>query len=225
MYNIPKAVQSTPSEEILFEVKGMALYTQQLLAETLKALMREKKLDSITVQELVDRAKVNRKTFYYHFHGISDLVNWLYAAELSRLIDTTEISPVTWTDLFLRIISRIREESTYLRAIIDSGYGPEFRLSMSRYFDRMLTKFVSAAMGIYEQEHNITLKLTHMQVNFIIRYYSMAFYAIVEEWLLKGLKESESDFVNIMIHLSNDNMYHSFASMHEENMRRGRPDN
>lgn len=200
----------------------MALYTQELLAQTLKALMREKKLDSITVQELVDRAKVNRKTFYYHFHGISDLVNWLYAAELSHMIDTKEISPATWTELFLSIISRIREESTYLRAIIDSGYGPEFRLSMSHYFDRMLTKFVSAAMKIYEQEHQVTLRLSHMQVNFIIRYYSMAFYAIVEEWLLKGMKESEHDFVSIMIHLSNDNMYRSFATMHEENIHSAR---
>lgn len=198
----------------------MALYTQERLAETLKQLMREKKLDTITVQELVDRAKVNRKTFYYHFHGISDLVNWLYAAELSQMIDTKEISPVTWTEVFLRIISRIREESLYLRAIIDSGYGSEFRLSMSRYFERMLTKFVSAAIKIYEQEHQVTLKLTNMQVNFIIRYYSMAFYAIVEEWLLKGMKESENDFVDIMIHLSNDNMYNSFASMHEENLHK-----
>lgn len=69
----------------------MALYTQDRLADTLKTLMREKPLDDITVQELVDRARVNRKTFYYHYHGISDLINWMYATRLSTRLDGIDI--------------------------------------------------------------------------------------------------------------------------------------
>lgn len=53
----------------------MANYTKKVLSITLQELMKEKPLNDITVQELVDQASMNRKTFYYHFHTLSDLLN------------------------------------------------------------------------------------------------------------------------------------------------------
>ena len=56
------------------EEKIMANYTKKVLSITLQELMKEKPLNDITVQELVDQASMNRKTFYYHFHTLSDLL-------------------------------------------------------------------------------------------------------------------------------------------------------
>ena len=44
--------------------------TKQALSEALKAMMKKKPLNKITVRELVEDCGVNRKTFYYHFEDI-----------------------------------------------------------------------------------------------------------------------------------------------------------
>jgi AcrR family transcriptional regulator len=47
--------------------------TRKLLIEAFMALMLEKRYDSITVQEIIDRANVGRSTFYAHYQDKDDL--------------------------------------------------------------------------------------------------------------------------------------------------------
>ena len=72
--------------------------TKQMLAEALISLSNKKDFSKITVSEIVDYCNINRKTFYYHFTDIYDLLEWHLNNELSRAIsqfdplkDTTAI--------------------------------------------------------------------------------------------------------------------------------------
>jgi len=49
--------------------------TRRLLHQAISSLMQEKRYDSITVQDIIDRADVGRSTFYAHFQDKEDLVN------------------------------------------------------------------------------------------------------------------------------------------------------
>lgn len=55
--------------------------TEYKLAETLKVMMSEVPLDSISVTTLTKKCKVNRQTFYYHFHDIYDLLTLVFLNE------------------------------------------------------------------------------------------------------------------------------------------------
>jgi len=57
--------------------------TRELLHHSLLELMLEKRFDSISVQEIVDRADVGRSTFYAHFRDKEDLA----ATEFARMFD------------------------------------------------------------------------------------------------------------------------------------------
>ena len=48
--------------------------TRDALGDALVALMQEKPFDSITVQDVLDRAQVGRSTFYSHFSDKDDLL-------------------------------------------------------------------------------------------------------------------------------------------------------
>lgn len=55
--------------------------TEHRLAEALKTMMSEVSLDSISVTTLAKKCKVNRQTFYYHFHDIYDLLTLVFLNE------------------------------------------------------------------------------------------------------------------------------------------------
>lgn len=56
--------------------------TEYRLAQALKTMMSEENsLDNISVTDLVKKCKVNRQTFYYHFHDIYDLLTLVFLNE------------------------------------------------------------------------------------------------------------------------------------------------
>ena len=50
--------------------------TRQALHQALFALMRTKRYDAITVQDIIDQANVGRSTFYAHFVDKEDLASY-----------------------------------------------------------------------------------------------------------------------------------------------------
>ena len=63
--------------------------TQRRLAEILKATMAETPLDEISVSSLATKAGINRKTFYYHFHDVYDLLTLVFLSEKVEKITKT----------------------------------------------------------------------------------------------------------------------------------------
>lgn len=50
--------------------------TKKLLSETLKALMKQKPFSKISICEITEKCNLNRKTFYYHFKDLDQLLKW-----------------------------------------------------------------------------------------------------------------------------------------------------
>lgn len=61
--------------------------TEHELALALKTMMSEVPLDDISVTALTKKCHINRKTFYYHFHDIFDLLTQVF---LDEKIEGTE---------------------------------------------------------------------------------------------------------------------------------------
>ena len=50
--------------------------TKKALSQALKELMEEKPLGKISVCSITDKCGLNRKTFYYHFRDVQQLLRW-----------------------------------------------------------------------------------------------------------------------------------------------------
>ena len=73
--------------------------TKRLLAASLKRLLSIKTLDCITIQDITDDAEVSRKTFYYHFQDIYDLLSWMLREELRRIISLPLTQENAWEQI------------------------------------------------------------------------------------------------------------------------------
>ena len=67
----------------------VSLNTKKMLSGALKNAMKSKSLSKITVSELIEACGVNRKTFYYHFQDIYDLLKWTLEQEELRLLKSS----------------------------------------------------------------------------------------------------------------------------------------
>lgn len=63
----------------------MTNLTKRAMADALKKLLQKHNLEHITIQDVADEAQVSRKTFYYHFHDIYDLVEWMLVEDCKNL--------------------------------------------------------------------------------------------------------------------------------------------
>ena len=65
----------------------MANMTKRMLSMSLKKLLSKTTLDNITIQDITNDAEVSRKTFYYHFQDIYDLLDWTLQEDARHLVD------------------------------------------------------------------------------------------------------------------------------------------
>src|SRR5664279_2590257 len=69
------------------------LRTRKALWEALIALIEEKDYSEITIQDIADRADVNRVTFYLHYRDKQDLLESSVEVIFNEL--TSKITPLT----------------------------------------------------------------------------------------------------------------------------------
>ncbi|MDO5844593.1 MAG: TetR/AcrR family transcriptional regulator C-terminal domain-containing protein [Methanocorpusculum sp.] len=90
-------------------VQNTALHsdiTKKMLAASLKKLMADKSLNSITVKEITDKCGLHRQTFYYHFEDVYALVRWMYQDEaINKFVLTPEKR--SWEEKMLKVFEYV----------------------------------------------------------------------------------------------------------------------
>ena len=98
--------------------------TKKAIREALFFLMKQKELSSITVSELTSLANINRRTFYTHYHEISEILDEVESELISyikKLVDSTEredFQKKTY-NIFLGLNKMVREEYAYYFDIVE----------------------------------------------------------------------------------------------------------
>lgn len=187
----------------------MAHLAERALAQSLKELLQTKSLDDITVQQLCDRTGVNRKTFYYHFSGIHELVQWILHRDMQEVIHE-EILPDTWKRDMLRTLVYLKKDRRMIMNILHSRYWPETRMYLNNLLDEVVRNFTAAALAQYRKETNKALRISEADLRHIAHFYSTALFICAEEWLAGGMKEPPEALPERMDKLMNESMLDTF---------------
>ena len=91
--------------------------TEHRLAVALKEMLAKVPLDSISVTALSERCEVSRKTFYYHFHDIYDLLTLVFLNEKVEGIQSAK-SP---REVLSKIYDYYLKNNKFIDATINSA--------------------------------------------------------------------------------------------------------
>ena len=119
------------------------LNTKKTLSASLKKCMERKPLSKITVTDIVNECGLNRKTFYYHFQDVPDLLKWTLEQEA--------VDVVKEFDLLNELEAALRFAVNYIREnshIINCAYDSMGRDELKRFLNH---DFQSIAMELIEQ--------------------------------------------------------------------------
>ena len=152
------------------------LHTKKALASVLKDKMCRKPLSKITVSEIIDDCGVNRKTFYYHFQDIYDLLHWMLDQEAVEIVKDFDLI-TDYEDAIHFIMNYVEENEHILNCAFDS---------MGR--DHLKQFFFSDFIGIARKliigvEKELDCQLDEPFRDFLCRFYTEAVAGVLSEWL------------------------------------------
>ncbi len=158
--------------------------THERLGSALVALIQEKSIDDVTVQEVLDRASVGRSTFYLHFRDKNDLL----LSQLEKFLETMSTALSLRKERSHRVVpveemfAHIGGQNKIYRALADSG-------RLNDFFDLARGYF---ARGIEQRlvESGRLPKLPQRELG--ARAYALAgsLLSLLRWWLDRGAKES-----------------------------------
>lgn len=88
--------------------------TQELFAEALYDLLKERSLEKISVKDITESSKLGRSTFYYHFQDKYELVNWIFYSDMKASIREFE-EPHRVTESFQSVCRRLYHEREFYK--------------------------------------------------------------------------------------------------------------
>lgn len=112
--------------------------THERLGRALVELIQEKPIDSVTVQEVLDRASVGRSTFYLHFRDKDDLL----LSQLETFLETMSTALSLRKEKSHRVVpvaemfAHIGNQQKMYRALADAGRLNDFFDLAQGYFGR-----------------------------------------------------------------------------------------
>ena len=112
--------------------------THERLGNALVELIREKPIDDVTVQEVLDRASVGRSTFYLHFRDKNDLLMSQLEAALERMSTALSVRKEK-SDRVMAVaemFAHIGGQNKIYRALADAGQLNDFFDLAQGYFAR-----------------------------------------------------------------------------------------
>lgn len=157
-----------------------ALRSKKLIISALGDLLQEKPLDKITVTDVVNRAQINRGTFYAHFSDVPDVINYLIQGIFCTIRQALMDEPKQLTQipnaLLRRIQSYLEEEMEFCRKVMNSG--------AAQMMQQQLVGLVMDYMLQHEQDYGFG---DHKLYELTIRFCAGGLGNLYMDWFSGGL--------------------------------------
>lgn len=116
-------------------------YTEDLIKKEFMNLLDKKTLNKITVTELAKKCDIERKTFYYHYENLEQLIKEIFESELDVVIEEFNEN-LSWEDSFISAATFILENKRSIRHIYFSDYKANVEKYVYSMAGEVITKYI-----------------------------------------------------------------------------------
>ena len=169
----------------------MAKFTQKAIMMTFLEILQDKSLDKITVKDIVERAEINRNTFYYYYDDIYDLLDFIFKDELHQVLSEAK-EGCTFYEEYVRAASILLNNRQAIRHVYQSKSGRIVIDYLTVVTEAFVKRFVLKAAKGYD--------LDEEGVDYITRFYSAAIVGYTVRWIDEGMPEYNEKFLKTMSH-------------------------
>jgi len=153
--------------------------SRQLLRAALISLIPEKGFAAISVQDIADRATLNRATFYLHYQDKTELLMDAFEELIAR---ATPLPPedglpdlASAPDSIERVFNRIAEHADFFRVMLAEENVPAFAARVRAYVEELGLKWLS----VLQPDDEKVIVPRDIAINFI----GSAFLGVIVWWL------------------------------------------
>ena len=168
------------------EQRATTLMTKKALAASLKKLMETKPLDKISVREIVEDCGVNRKTFYYHFQNIYDLVNWMFEEEAIEVVKKYNLI-TNYEDAIRFSMDYIKENEHVVNSALDAVGRDELK----KFF---YNNFFGTMSSIVDQLSE-GMNVPNDYKEFLINFYTESFASLLIDWIRNRANRDKEKYI------------------------------
>ena len=165
----------------------MSDITKRAIAASLKNLLKEKKLNKITVQDIADDCGINRQTFYYHFQDIYDLVEWICIEDTEKVLKENRTYE-TWQEGFLSVFELAKKDKIF----IDNIYHSVSLEVLEQYLSRLVYPLLKNVVDEKSKE----IPAREEDKKWIADFYKYAFVGVLLDWIRDDMAKSPEEIVD-----------------------------
>ncbi|MGN0203673.1 MAG: TetR/AcrR family transcriptional regulator C-terminal domain-containing protein [Coprococcus sp.] len=166
-----------------------SLNTKKMLSDSLKKLLKTKPFSKVTVSEIIADCGVNRKTFYYHFQDIYDLLKWTMEEDVVEVLKNYDLL-LDYEEVICFVLDYVEKNEHMINCVYDSMGRDEMRRFFSKDFADMTTSVIRLG------EEKFGRKLNEDFFMFLSKFYTEALAGILIDYIRDKDKLSREQIVS-----------------------------
>jgi AcrR family transcriptional regulator len=190
--------------------------TRQMLREAFMALIAERGFEAATIQDITERATLNRATFYLHYRDKYELLTDLFETLIGDITpmppeDASLQSPYDVVPGVARVFEHFAEHADFYRSLLGSQGVLAFTTRIRDYIEEVGRKWLDAPTSSTES-------MVHREI--AINYLASAYLGVLTWWLEHDMPYTSEEMAMQLMHLTAAGLHRSLGMQ----MQGGQPE-
>lgn len=165
----------------------MSEITKKAIADSLKTLMEINPIAKITVNDIVNKCGLSRRTFYYNFQDVYALLEWILKNDISKEMAGKKTYE-TWQEGFLSIFYYLKAN----QKIVVNVYKSIGREKLEVHLYNEVYLLVSNVVNEVTKEKEVSDE----DKEFVINFYKVALVGLLLEWIRGNMLEEPNKIIS-----------------------------
>jgi len=198
--------------------------TREMLRSALMTLISQMDYNAISVQDITDKATLNRATFYLHYHDKEDLLKHIIQSVLDELRSVVEpqdahsSGQINVYQIFIDTFNHVANHAAFYRVMLQEPSVAPYLAQMQEHIEAIGMRVLTAS----HSEQGPTLTPPDLYIAFI----GWAYLGIIKWWVLNGMHHPPEYMAAQFIRLAMSGMQREFGVSEiilslEEQLKRG----